>query len=268
MALLDSIRERRLASLNASLPCRVTATWAMNGRSRIDPFQESNRPADPYAYAIVSTTQGLGVCYADAHLSAPEDWIGLDARGVSHQSVEWQVALLDAIGPVKPLLPTRTLEGEGLPLEKARWRAKAVADAVIDVSQRIGASPVVVNLGAVGAILDCLSERGCEVHACDMNPAILGQQAGSTKVVCFEELEPYIRPTSVVLVTGMAIANGTMDDVFTLSKKRQASLVIYAETGSSFAGEYLEAGAASVVAETFPFYTMAGRSRICVYAQS
>src|ERR1035437_1210973 len=73
-ALFPWLRSRRLRSLeNASAICRVRAVWALNGRSRIDSFDDDNRPAEPYGYALVSTDAGLGCCYADDFLEVPPD---------------------------------------------------------------------------------------------------------------------------------------------------------------------------------------------------
>jgi hypothetical protein len=63
----------------------------------------------------------------------------------------------------------------------------------------------------------------------------------------------------------MTIANDTFDDVLAMAASAGSRVVVYAETGASFAAPYLEHGIAAVVAERFPFYTMRTSTDVWVY---
>jgi hypothetical protein len=265
MAILREIAVRRREALRGTTDCRVLATWVLHGRSRIDCFDASDRPAEPYSYALVSTTAGLGCCYADEFLDVPADWIGREARTLEPGRIEWEIALLDALAPARVLIPERTESCDAGCKVKAKWRAEIVTEAVLEVMRRTGATGPVIQLGAVGLMIEGLLSAGCQVQAGDLHPAVVGQCVGGIRVLPFEEVKAEIAPGSVVVLTGMALANGTIDGVLELSRNNGAVVVVYAQTGSSFAQEYLEAGVECVIAERFPFYTMAGLSRIHVY---
>jgi hypothetical protein len=263
------LRSRRWRSFeSASASCRVRAVWALNGRSRIDSFDDDNRPAEPYGYALVSTDAGLGCCYADDFLEAPPDWVGQDVRTLSPERRVWEVALVDALPNADAVAPSRELQLDGPAAVKARWRADLLKDVALSTASRTGAEGPIVVFGAVGAFLESLSQTGRTLFAADLHPAVIGQSWSGITVRSFDEIRPVVRPGSLLVLTGMSISNDTIDEVFALSREHNAPLIVYAQSGASFASDYINLGAECVVAERFPFYTMPGLSKISVYERS
>lgn len=265
-SILQRLRNRRWRFLqNATGSCRVRAVWTLNGRSRIDEFDDDTRPAEPYGYALVLTDAGLGCCYADDFLEVPSDWVGQDVQTLSSERRVWEVALLDAVPNPDALAPSRKLELDASAALKARWRADLLSDVVVSTMSRTGAEGSVILFGAVGAFLESLSGLGKTVLAADFHPSVIGQSWNGIAVRSFHDIREMVRPGCLLVLTGMSLSNDTMDDIFGLSRERNAPLIIYAQSGASFASDYLRFGAECVLAEQFPFYTMPGLSKISVY---
>lgn len=264
--IFQRLRGRRWRSLeSATASCRVRAVWALNGRSRIDPFDDDSRPAEPYGYALVSTDAGLGCCYADDFLEVPTDWVGKDVRLLSSEQRVWQVALVDALPNADAVPPSRKLQLDASAAVKTGWRADLLKDMVLSTASRTGAKGPVVLFGAVGAFLESLSRTGLTVFAADFHPAVIGQSWSGIAVRSFCEIRQMVSPGCLLVLTGMSISNDSIDDIFALSREYNAPLIIYAQSGASFASDYINLGAECVIAEHFPFYTMPGLSKISVY---
>lgn len=264
--LFRTIADKRRAEIE-HLPtsCRVIATWAINGRSRIDTFSDGGRPAAPYGYALVATSTALGCCYADEFLEVPLDWVGRDVRTLTSPKIEWDVALIDALPPANALAPSQRFSIDAAPHLKAKWRADLVSNAVQSIMGRRRASGKVINLGAIGDFMEALLAKGFEVRAGDIHSDIVGQSIGGVVVDKFDDVKTLCRSGDVILLTGMSIANDTIDDVIDLANSNNCIVIIYAQTGASFAPEYINRGVACVMSETFPFYTMNGVSQIYQY---
>ena len=217
---------------------------------------------------MVLTDTGLGCCYADDFLDVPPGWVGQDVRSLSSAGRVWNVALLDALPTVDVVAPSRKLEMDASAALKARWRADLIKDVVLSTASRTGAEGPVVLFGAVGAFLESLSRTGHTLLAADLHPAVIGQSWSGIAVRSFYEVRGMVRPGCLLVLTGMSISNDTIDDMFALSREHKAPLIIYAQSGASFASDYINLGAECVVAEQFPFYTMPGLSRILVYERS
>ena len=220
---------------------------------------------NPTGYALVSTDAGLGCCYADNFLEVPPDWVGQDVRTLSPERRVWEVALVDALPNAGAVAPSRELQLEASAAVKARWRAELLKDVVLSTASRTGADGPVVVFGAVGAFLESLSRAGRTLFATDLHPAVVGQSWSGITVRSFDEIRRLVRPGCLLVLTGMSISNDTIDNIFALSRERHAPLIVYAQSGASFASDYINLGAECVVAERFPFYTMPGLSRISVY---
>lgn len=265
MGLLEGISTRRRASSGGVIDCSVIAVWAMNGRSRVDIFDNIDLAPPPYGYALVSTTTGLGCCYADEFLEVPADWIGRDSRSIITDLIEWEVALLDAIPPTHLLIPTNTFSTDAQPSTKVRWRAEIIVNTITSVIERDSVRKPIVMLGAVGSFIQSLSSAGYQVKVGDLHPALVGQTVGGISVRHLAEIEAEIAPESIILLTGMAIANNTLDRLLQLRRTLGAFLILYGQSGMSFASDYIIGGVDCVIDEKFPFYTMDGISRIEIY---
>ncbi|OLF09703.1 hypothetical protein BLA60_18105 [Actinophytocola xinjiangensis] len=53
--------------------------------------------------------------------------------------------------------------------------------------------------------------------------------------------------------TGMTLGNGTFDEIVRRCRERDVPLVVYAQSGSAVAREFLGAGVTALSAEPFPF---------------
>jgi hypothetical protein len=63
----------------------------------------------------------------------------------------------------------------------------------------------------------------------------------------------------------MSLANGTLQGILDAARRAKTKLLIFAQTGHSFAPTYLRLGVDTVVSEPFPFYlSAAGPSEVWV----
>ncbi|MBZ0287571.1 MAG: hypothetical protein K8I30_08145 [Anaerolineae bacterium] len=265
MALLSKIDAQRRCAEASPDAYRIRAVWVFSGLSAIDEFNTARQP-EPYSFALVLTGLGLGCCYADEILSVPHGWIGQDARTLEAPDPVWHVALLDSIPSPERRQPTKSVELTGAPAEKSAIRARVVADVVMEAAAAQGIKlPKIINIGAVGKFIAELTRRKCVVAACDLEDAIVGQEAGGTTVCGPETTERLISEADIALVTGMTVSNGTLDTILEHARNHGTAVIVFAETGGSFAPELLDAGICAVVAESFPFYVLPCSSFVNVY---
>jgi uncharacterized protein (DUF4213/DUF364 family) len=64
---------------------------------------------------------------------------------------------------------------------------------------------------------------------------------------------PVLQKADLVIATGMTMSNGSFDRIIDLVQQRQIPLIIYAQTGSAIAPQFLGKGVTAVMAEPFPY---------------
>ena len=103
------------------------------------------------------------------------------------------------------------------------------------------------------------------VQGIDLSPAIIGNDSGGAEVLDASHTAKAIASSDIALVTGMTLANSTLDPIVELCGASGGPVVMYAQTGSYFGPFYRDWGIRAVVSESFPIYTLPGPSEVRVY---
>jgi hypothetical protein len=210
-----------------------------------------------------------------------KDWIGKDI--LQHKSMflcdslidknfgySFKVSVLDSIyGNIE--LPfnkdsyikeTRRINAN--PEKKNEWRTNIVLD---EVKRLLGSSSQrkILNIGAVGSFIEALRKKGYDVIGSDFEEAIINTEVSGTLIRNGNQ-SPYLaKNVDLVLATGMTISTKTIDKIIGQSKQGKAKIIVFAETGHSFASYYVQNGVDVYLSESFPFYNYKGESVINIY---
>ena len=248
--------------------CLVQASWVFQGASSIDCFDRITCPPNRYAFYLTLTASGVGCCYSEQELSAQPDpaWIGRDARTITASSTAFRVSLLDAVFANFRRTPDTRIFITGSPQEKSFQRAEIIAAEIGKVAGSANISrPRVVMIGVVGKVMHAMRDRGMHVQGIDLSPTIIGNDSGGAAVLDGSYTAALIDRSDIALVTGMTIANSTLDRIVELCGASRVPIVMYAQTGSYFGPFYRDWGIHTVVSESFPIYTLPGPSEVRIY---
>jgi hypothetical protein len=195
--------------------------------------------------------------------------IGCDYFEVSIPDPALDIALLDAIYAPHRGAPAAAFHLSGSPITKAKDRAYIVASEMMrSLPPTIGRRPRIVNIGAVGNIISELQARGCDVSVTDLDPALVGSQLCGIEVQNASLNSTLVAESDGAVITAMTLFTHTMDDILIAAHTKRIPVVVFAQSGSSFARFFIERGAQSVVAELFPFYIFQGASTLLVYRRT
>lgn len=213
-------------------------------------------------------TSGLGASYRASSQSVPipDSLIGQDGRRVVAGDRAMQVATLDACYAVFPQNPIREHILEGDTTSKSIQRARIVCNEVELIADRLAIrEPSVLVIGVVGTIAEQLWDCGMTPVLSDVDPRIVGTMVAGTEVHHGGLNRRLIRGCDIVLATGMSITTGTLNEILEVKRRFAKPLVMFAQTGSNFAEEYLALGIDSVLGERYPWYNLPGQSVIRVF---
>ena len=147
-------------------------------------------------------------------------------------------------------------------------RAQVIANELHSLAQGLNLENArVLMVGVVGRVMSAMSELGLKVSGVDMDPEVVGKISGGIAVADSSMLSALIPASDIVLITGMTVANSSLDAILHQCSSLGVPVAVYAETGANFAPFYVKWGVASVVSESFPIYTIPGYSRIAVHRQ-
>jgi hypothetical protein len=207
-------------------------------------------------------TNHIGTCYYETGMPSPRIDENLVGRHVLDEV--WlprflRIAALDALFGNLVGSPHDDFSLNGSSADKALARAKIVCDEVFRIADSdFGGKPVVnvVNVGVVGDFIELLvSNSRLRVEATDFYDALVGKSIHGVRVKSGDpNTIRCIESADIALVTGMTLANETIDGIMYAARRHGTRVILFAETGSNFAEVYLNEGAAAVVAESFPFY--------------
>jgi uncharacterized protein (DUF4213/DUF364 family) len=206
-------------------------------------------------------TNHIGTCYYERDAPPPViDELVLNSNvEKAYLSRYMHIAALDALYGNLIREPDQRYVLTGTASEKALERARIVCDEVDRVAHRIGQrDPIrIVNVGVVGDFLEILvANSRYSVEATDFYNAVIGRPIHGVRVQDGRNnfSARCVARADVAVVTGMTLANDTIDPIFAAAREHGTGLILFAETGANFAEIYLEAGAACVISEGFPFY--------------
>jgi hypothetical protein len=196
--------------------------------------------------------------------------VGQDGRFVFVDDVPAQIAILDAC--YATMLKTKQILSGTERIERViegdiNLKAIARADIVSNEVDRLArlqkaGTPTVLMIGVVQMIVESMKKRGLEVLCTDMDEALLetdnGVRHGSENMQLMQE-------SDAILATGMVLATSTADEIIQTARKLSVPLILFAQTGSNFAEEYLRLGVDTVISENYPWYCMPGASKITIH---
>lgn len=217
---------------------------------------------------IVVQTEGSGSCCCFGEIPKPrEEIIGQDARFFCADNLNLAIAVLDSAYSVLKSDPYINSFLQGNSEIKANARSTVILNELLNVSYGIKPSQVrLAVVGAMGNIIEKTSNIGWKIYATDLDPDVIGQNFNNIKVEDGgEKTLLRVSQSNIALVTGMALATNTLENILKTAKENNVKVVIYAQTGSSFAYEYLKFGAESVISESYPFYMFPGLTHLRVF---
>ena len=138
---------------------------------------------------------------------------------------------------------TRVELPQGTPYERAIARDRAIVSL-----QAVEADENVGLIGVVNPIVEEIEKRGAQCLPCDFN-----MTRTSTGINVTRDMDPVLRRADRLIVTGMTLSNGSFDTILQAAKERNIPLLVYAQTGSAIAPQFLGSGVSAVCAEPFPY---------------
>ncbi|SDJ90679.1 Rossmann-like domain-containing protein [Streptomyces indicus] len=155
-----------------------------------------------------------------------------------------RIAALDAyLASVRPHDADTVTLPAGPPEVRARARDEAIAG-LLDIE----AGAKVALIGVVNPLVAAIRERGGVPLPCDFN--LRATQWGDPVTTDMEEV---LAAADAVVATGMTLGNGSFDTLLERCRAREAPLIVYAQSGSAVAREFLGHGVSALSAEPFPF---------------
>lgn len=175
-----------------------------------------------------------------------------------------RVSILDAAygvhNQIKGRMPDKILSHSGSYVEKADFRSQLVTG-------RLRESSRVMLVGLVTQFVRDMVGRGIQVCVSDLSPELEGMEVYGVPVVNSGNAWTLgsLALCDAAIVTGASIATNTIDSIFETAAASNTDLHFYLETGNNFGPELIRRGAASVIAEKFPFYDLPGQTKFEVY---
>lgn len=268
--LLQSAVEARRDSLLSDDAVRIRGAW--NTSYVIELAPTSSRL---HLHYVVIQTIAQGCCYYEPAVEAPgvrDALLGADALTTDLGGGACQIAALDAVYAQLCRTPDERVTLDGSNIDKAVARAEVLnkeASRLLERATSLRSKLTIVNVGVVGDFIAALGHRNdVMLTASDYYHRIVGQEVGGVVVQHGSMTPELVADADVAIVTGMTLATGTLDEIFTVARENSTAVILFAQTGSHFAEAYLGLGAAAVLAEPLPFYLSGdGVSRIDIFRQ-
>jgi hypothetical protein len=273
--IFEALKNKALARAHLCAP----EAFVVRGLWRTDYVLRINERATLFhLHYVVAQTLGQGCSYYDAEQENPglsESLIGSNALEVQTGSRCIDIALLDAVFSFLKEPPVISHVLRGTNMEKADQRARIVCNEALSLLKRMpsykhGKRMTVVNVGVVGNFLAILANHSnIKLRASDFYRGVVDRLVWGVRIEHGSKTLDLVAGADLAIVTGMTLANNTLDAILNTALKSKTALVIFAETGANFASEYCKMGADIVISEPFPTYlTCAGRTEIGVYRRA
>lgn len=220
---------------------------------------------------IVAQTHGQGACYyEDKQISNKilNDLVGQNYEFDKIKNKVIDLSLLDSIASnFNYPYAANFLKNDNF-ANKSIWRAKIIVDEVKILAKKIKGKRKlkILNIGVVSLVLKQLNSENFIVEATDKDTTIINSVVDN-KIRISDSIynEELIKNSDIILITGMTLTTNSLDTIIDLCRKNNKILIIFAETGASFAPFYLYKGVSSIISEPFPFYTFSGYTQINTY---
>lgn len=131
----------------------------------------------------------------------------------------------------------------GTAVERAQHRDAAITSLVA-----ITSGMRVTLIGVVNPLVKAIESVGGICLPCDLN--LRKTQDGQ---LIEQDMYKVIHDCDMIIATGMTMSNGSFDVLLQTGRERNTPLIVYAQTGSGIAPNFLDNGVAAISAEPFPF---------------
>lgn len=131
----------------------------------------------------------------------------------------------------------------GTAVERAQHRDAAITSLV-----KIASGMRVALIGVVNPLVKAIESAGGICLPCDLN--LRKTQDGR---VIEQDMYKIIYDCDMIVATGMTMSNGSFDVLLKAGRESGVPLIVYAQTGSGIAPNFLGNGVTAVSAEPFPF---------------
>lgn len=238
----------------------IRGIWDFNMRSQP---RDGERVFTESGYLVA--TSGLGASFRQQESSQNIDGlIGEDGRYISINDKALEVAILDACFSSVPKEPSEKFVLLGDTVSKASQRASIVSREVKKIAEKYSINDAkVLMIGVVQTIVEEMEKEGLSTILSDLDPNLLNKEKEvGNPINNGNQNQELIPKCDIILVTGMTLATSTLDEIITTAMKYNKPVVVFAQTGSNLANEYLALGVETVVAEHYPWYCVPGKSTI------
>ncbi len=266
--MLKTLTEWILSS-TAKLPSetmRIEGSWLLN--LNYQPSAAERLFQYDVALVQVQATGAAYSSYGSLDKSELNSLVGNDAREmITEDYSPVNIALLDAMfASLSPQADEKfSLSGSN----KAGKRADIVCNEVQNLCRKklIPKHAKLVNVGAIGCIIEKLKQQNFSLTATDLDENIIDKKLGGIKIAdgALHTMK-LVAEADLAIVTGMCITNGSLAEIIAVAKKNNTKIMLVAETGAGFGRTYCELfGIDLVVSEPFPFYIFNCHSELLIY---
>ena len=195
---------------------------------------------------------------------------GLSMKATAFSSTDAKNALKfteDIIKQTGPRLTGDPSNALGVSLIKAKF--DPICDEVQNMCRKklIPERPKVVNVGAVGCIIEKLKNKNMLVTATDLDENIINKELCGVNIADGAlHTDELVAEADLAIITGMTISNGSLPEIIKTAKENNTKIMIVAETGAGFGRAYCDLFDIDiVVSEPYPFYIFNCYSQILIY---
>lgn len=258
-----------ILTATADLPTddmRIEGAWLLH--LNYQPFVNERLFQYDVALVQVQSTGAAYSAYEGIHKSELHFLVGKDAREMLTEKYSpVNIALLDAM--FASLSPKADEEFLISGKNKASQRADIICNEVQNLCRKklIPEHPKVVNVGAIGCIIEKLKNQNMLVSATDLDENIIDKELSGVKIADGAlHTEKLVAAADLAIITGMTISNGSLPGLISIAKKNNTKIMMVAETGSGFGRAYCDLFDIDVVvSEPYPFYIFNCYSQIFIY---
>ena len=217
---------------------------------------------------LIVATSGLWTSFymPQEEVIINDSLIWKDGRYIKTDNVALQVAILDSCYAIIPSKPNKEYVLNGDTTSKSIERAKIIVEEIKLILKWLNTdNPSILMIGVVKAIIKELSDNNINPILSDLDNNIINAQVKNFKVIDWNSNIDLIKKVDIILMTGMTISTSTIDEILLNAKKQNKPVVIYAQTGSNFAQEYIRLWVKTVISEAYPWYCFPWSNKINIY---
>lgn len=249
-ATVDDLAAAILAGRYAPAPADLTVTSAfwIHHTTRLAGSQTTYRNF----YLLLRVGHVFGACSFDEGRMGPEFCASASGQPLDSLITDAEhpvrIAAMDAyLGQLRPHPQAAGVEPVTLPAGPPEVRARARDDAIAELLD-IEPGAKVALIGVVNPLVAAIRDRGGIPLPCDFH---LDRTQWGDPVT--RDMYEVLEPADAVVATAMTLSTGTFDPIVEHCRRTGRPLIVYAQTGSALAREFLGSGITALVAEPFPF---------------